>query len=430
MINDHNSPSEIEREITRTRADIDRTIDGLRDQLSPGQLLDRALGPFRGEASEFAHNVGERVKANPIPLAMLASSVAWLMISEKQPSRTKSTPAHRMGGDVLVIDDHEALSMFDRVERATAAIRKRADETVEAFGERWIRARATALGIQHRAEEDLAALRDRVEEAVGRLAHRAKSARNSLSERLSRSHEPDDDLPPGIYRLKPEDRDTLDAHHRAHDAMESLRRNGAEISGAAAETYYDAKAKALGLTREAKENFDTFRDRVDQAFSDLTHRAGAIREDLMTRARDLGDEVRHRAADVTSGARQKTTEAGRYAENAFREQPLVIGAIGVALGALAGALIPMTRRENETFGKAGDTVRSRAEDYAEEAVDTAGRVARNTVDAGKEAAREAHLTPEDVANKVRQTTERAKNAAHKTTRTAADEVEKELDRHT
>jgi len=75
------SPEEIEQQIVRTRAEINQTIDALQAKLSPGQLLDRAIGYIKEGGGEFAGNFGRTVRDNPVPVALLGASMAWLMIA-------------------------------------------------------------------------------------------------------------------------------------------------------------------------------------------------------------------------------------------------------------------------------------------------------------------------------------------------------------
>jgi ElaB/YqjD/DUF883 family membrane-anchored ribosome-binding protein len=77
--NAQRDPAELEREIDETRADISRVIDALGERLSPGQLLDQALGMVKAHGGEFAGNLGRTAKYNPVPLLLTGVGLAWLM---------------------------------------------------------------------------------------------------------------------------------------------------------------------------------------------------------------------------------------------------------------------------------------------------------------------------------------------------------------
>ncbi len=51
---------------------------------------------------------------------------------------------------------------------------------------------------------------------------------------------------------------------------------------------------------------------------------------------------------------QRTT---RSFSEIIEQQPLVLGAIGLAVGALVGAMLPRTRMEDEYLGEARDQIR-------------------------------------------------------------------------
>lgn len=78
-------PEEIERDIDRTRTSLGRTIDELENRLSPGQLLDQALGMAREHGGEFATNLGRSVENNPVPMLLTAVGIAWMMASSNEP---------------------------------------------------------------------------------------------------------------------------------------------------------------------------------------------------------------------------------------------------------------------------------------------------------------------------------------------------------
>jgi hypothetical protein len=61
------SAAEIEREVQQSRAEVEHTLDAIQARLSPGQLLDQAVGYFReGRGVEFARNLGDSITQNPI----------------------------------------------------------------------------------------------------------------------------------------------------------------------------------------------------------------------------------------------------------------------------------------------------------------------------------------------------------------------------
>lgn len=72
------SPEEIEDDIARTRAEMDETLAALERKLSPGELVDKALG-YMGGPREFYDNLGYTVRDYPVPTTLVGIGLAWLM---------------------------------------------------------------------------------------------------------------------------------------------------------------------------------------------------------------------------------------------------------------------------------------------------------------------------------------------------------------
>src|SRR4029453_1884569 len=83
-------PEVLEREIDQTRAQMDQTLGALEQKLSPGKLIDEALGLLREHGGDFAANLGNSVKQNPMPVMLAAVGIGWMMFgSNRRSSVTK-----------------------------------------------------------------------------------------------------------------------------------------------------------------------------------------------------------------------------------------------------------------------------------------------------------------------------------------------------
>lgn len=74
------SAAEIESDIALTRAELGRTIDALAQHLDTRQLLHKGFAMIAdsvGGNRDF--HLGEAIRANPIPLALIGLGVAWLV---------------------------------------------------------------------------------------------------------------------------------------------------------------------------------------------------------------------------------------------------------------------------------------------------------------------------------------------------------------
>ena len=83
-------PETLEREINQTRSEMSQTLDALERKLSPGQLLDQCLNVFGKHGGELAQNFGNSVKQNPVPIALTAMGIMWMMFSSGRSSSVRS----------------------------------------------------------------------------------------------------------------------------------------------------------------------------------------------------------------------------------------------------------------------------------------------------------------------------------------------------
>ena len=76
---DNKSSAQLQREVDQQRAQLEDRIDGIQEKLSPGQLIDELMAYTKGGGGEFIASLQRNVTANPLPVALLGVSLAWLM---------------------------------------------------------------------------------------------------------------------------------------------------------------------------------------------------------------------------------------------------------------------------------------------------------------------------------------------------------------
>jgi ElaB/YqjD/DUF883 family membrane-anchored ribosome-binding protein len=145
-------------------------------------------------------------------------------------------------------------------------------------------------------------------------------------------------------------------------------------------------------------------DRVRESVSSATQRVRGTTSSTGDKARDLASTAGDRlgglsqSAKMRAGALQQTTRDQYYrarqrTTELVDEQPLVIGALGVAVGAALGALLPTTRRENELLGEMRDQVVGEASRVAGEQMETVKEVASRVAQTAKEEVGRAMESP-------------------------------------
>lgn len=147
--------------------------------------------------------------------------------------------------------------------------------------------------------------------------------------------------------------------------MEEARHRGAEAIHSGGERLGEA---GRGASRTAQQ----MRDRA---------------EEVSARTRAQISKASESAREWATQARAKGSETGQRASGFYREQPLVVGALALGVGALVGLAI-QKRSEPETLTRQREEVTRRAEHTASEALRGGGEVARTAGHAAAEKARE------------------------------------------
>lgn len=298
---DTRSAEQIQSDIQQTRSDMGETLDAIRNKFSPGELLDQALTYFKssnggnragiGETtSEWANNLGDMVKQNPVPVALIGAGVAWLM----------------MGGS-----------------RHTAS----------------------------------------------------PGPRTSL-------YEPRADI-------------------------------------------YDAYDAPVSRTQGDQERSGGFKERAGEMASGAQERMSAAGERVGGMAASAREGVGHTAERLRHQARQqggRTKETFSYLRD---EQPLVLGALGFALGAALGAGLPPTQREDELMGETRDQVVHRAQELGGEQLDRAKHVAATAGTAALEQANQEGMTQERADQTMRQATEKMERVANASVEAAKKDAQQQ-----
>jgi hypothetical protein len=157
----------------------------------------------------------------------------------------------------------------------------------------------------------------------------------------------------------------------------------------------EARGRALGLTQQAQETAASFSQRVKDAISSATQSvaqgASAASTAVTQGAHDLRDQVSGAAQSAAGRASGHLAYGGQAAQDlggrlasTLSDSPILLGALGLAAGALLGALIPQSREEEDALGNIAGQVRGTARGAAQEAIDRGSRVAQAVVDAGRQ----------------------------------------------
>ncbi len=144
---------------------------------------------------------------------------------------------------------------------------------------------------------------------------------------------------------------------------------------------------------EIRDEIEGTRERVGDTVDALAYKAN-----VPTRTKDWVTEKKDAVVSKVGGAtsavsdrapdrEQVTQQAGRLKQTA-EHNPIGLAIAGAAVGFLAGLLLPNTRAEDERFGTAAETVRTKAAEAGQEALERGKQVAQDAAQAAAETAKE------------------------------------------
>lgn len=123
----------------------------------------------------------------------------------------------------------------------------------------------------------------------------------------------------------------------------------------------------------------------------VTDKASEYYEQVADKASGYYDQVTDKAESYYDSARSYAGSTYSRVEGTMQSNPLLVGGIGLAIGAAIGTVLPMTAQEQEYLGEARDHLMQQAEDLGHEAIARARETAEA---AGRAAYQEAerHLS--------------------------------------
>lgn len=374
---------EIERELDDTRSRLDATIGALQQKLAPATMVDQAVAYFKeGNGVELGRNLGRSVRDNPIPVALIGIGIGWLMMSG---SRRQDSSDSNGWGDRPWLDEDRYGAGVDR----------------------------------------------------GRFGRGGMGASRMYQEADTSVHQP---MP---YEAAAQD----DFATKAREAGDRIRREADETEDAFQDRVHAARGSVVGVVREAGEAAASFRDRVEQALgtaadrvrgmaadagrgaSEMAGRGQSMARDAYDYGRSAADDFGHRVGAMAGQARSMGNRTVDYVQ----DQPLLLGALGVTVGAVIGLMVPSSRQERRFVGamreNLSETAREAASDYGQRI----SRVAGSVLDTAQETAKREGLTSSDGPGLAAATRERmadvagrARHVVEETGAAGVDAVRREL----
>lgn len=263
------SSERLEQETDEARARVTNTLEELRARVTPGQLVDQVIDYARDSSGgAFFNNLGRQVVDNPLPVALLGMSIAWLAIASGRPRRPLRLPS---GGGLRDAGERAAVMGEGVAEAARTAGSELAERT-----------RASASAVADNLRETAT--------RVSSAAQSATSAIDSIRERASNAYETA----------------AVAARRAASSVGESAPAIGRNVAGASQSFVTLCKEQpivlagigvALGATIGALLPTSTTENRL----------MGEASDDVKARARHLADKVKEGAQATYEEAKDAAT---------------------------------------------------------------------------------------------------------------------------
>ncbi|MDQ3202121.1 MAG: DUF3618 domain-containing protein [Pseudomonadota bacterium] len=119
---------------------------------------------------------------------------------------------------------------------------------------------------------------------------------------------------------------------------------------------------------------------VKSKASHLADNLSSATDSLSHTAHDVSDRISHTAHDVSDRVARSTQQMGNQFNQLLRDQPLVVAAAGIALGALLGAALPSTRTEQRYMGKTSADIADKVKQQAREGMEAVRDTVTKTTD--------------------------------------------------
>jgi hypothetical protein len=177
-------------------------------------------------------------------------------------------------------------------------------------------------------------------------------------------------------------------------AAAGIRSSASSAGAAVSRTASDIAGEAASTLSNAQEAVREAGSRVGAAASDfaenVTGYAASAREGVVDQGRKAFDQ----SSRVLKDLRVRGSDFAQ-------QQPLIVGAIGIAIGAAMAALLPRTRTEDSLMGEASDSIKGSISEAAGQQYSQVKEAAENVASEAKASAARHGLSAEGAAKAIR-----------------------------
>jgi gas vesicle protein len=174
-----------ERRIEQTRQAMGDTVSQLQHELSPGTLAGNAGNAVKqatvGRTGRLVGSLTDRVKANPIPAALMGGSLAWMWMSGRKDSGNKKTYYYSRG--LTSPQPNRMRQTGDGLSSAAGSVGDQVSSTAGRVGDQ---VSATAGDIADTVSSRVSDAADQVSDTVGDVADSARAGMDQVGMQAQR----------------------------------------------------------------------------------------------------------------------------------------------------------------------------------------------------------------------------------------------------
>lgn len=191
------SAEDIERDVEATRGDLDRTVEALKEKMTPRNIANEMVGSIKNSrAGARAVRLGHQAQDNAVPLALIGAGLAWMVLRNRTPQYETRSFSPDYDGDYAGAPESGYLGAEYEPDGSsrTGALRQKARGLAEnaksAIGERADRARQAAESARQSLSSTASTAAERARTMAGtareRAVHYGHRAEETFLETLDR----------------------------------------------------------------------------------------------------------------------------------------------------------------------------------------------------------------------------------------------------
>jgi ElaB/YqjD/DUF883 family membrane-anchored ribosome-binding protein len=349
------SRADLTHTVDELKSKVSSTVDDIRDRISPDSIKAAAGDYFRSRGEQLV----DKARENPLQAAAIGLGLAYPVLGVV---RAIPVPVLMIGAGLFLMGSQQGKQLSQKVAETAGGL---ADQA--AMGANSVR--RTIHDVQNSASQTFASAKATVSSGVDDLATQGAKMRSAATE-----------------------------------ASDQLSDTGAAIARSASDSVDSLKQK-LGEASESAT--DALRGGVSSAASYV--------QDTANSAADFGANATRQMRD---GAIKGSQNASDFVSEVIQQHPLLVGGIGLAIGALIASALPRTDAESGIMGDASADIQKRANDMASRGLQAAKELASNVVSDVAQQADEQALTPDRLSEAAHDLGRRARQVAENATTTA------------